>query len=131
MSTGTAVKSELMAQYKALCNDELLAVAAQRDALTVDAQLTLQEELAARHLSPADVEAYAAALQRQEPELSEFDEYVERFAGCTRIQLLRIAAEPHTLTPDMRAALVGELEHRQIAVPDALREDAKLASNQS
>ena len=130
MESGTAVKSELAAQYKQLCNDELLAMAAQQSTLTVDAQLALQQELGARNLGQADVDAYLAALQPKESEVSDFDEYAERFRHCSPQELQRVAAEPLTLTPEMRQALIAELERRGLPVAPELRGDATLASDQ-
>ena len=126
----TAVKSQLSAQYKHLCDDELLAVAAQQDTLTVDAQLALQVELAARNLCASDVAAFATALAAREPDTTEFDEYASRFRHCSREELLRIASEPLTLTPELRRALVAELEQRAIPFSANLRGDATLGSHQ-
>ena len=116
MSTA-AVKATFASQYKHLCDDELLAIAAQRSTLTVDANLALATEMALRSLTPADVDAYVASLDQQEPDISEYDEYVERFSHCSEAELRHIASEPLTLTPDMRSALVHEFHERHLQLP--------------
>lgn len=119
MSTA-AVKADFASQYKHLCDDELLAVAAQRSNLTFDANLALEAEMADRRLTQADLDAYVSSLAQPEQETSEFDEYVERFSHCSENELRRVAAEPLTLTAEMRAALVHEFQERRLALPAAL-----------
>ena len=119
MSTA-AVKPDFASQYKQLCDDELLAIAAQRSTLTVDANLALESEMSIRQLTQTEVEAYVAALDQQEPETSEYDEYVARFSHCSEDELRHIAAEPLTLTPDMRSALEHEFAERHLPLPAEL-----------
>lgn len=116
MSTA-AVKSEFSTQYQHLCDDELLVVAAQRATLTPDACLALEAEMAARHLTQSDLDAYVAAAEQQETERAEF---AGRFARCSLAQLRHIVAEPLTLTPEMRSALIEEFQRRQIPLPPEL-----------
>lgn len=119
MSTA-AVKNTFASQYKQLCDEELLAIAAQRSTLTADANLALEAEMATRRLTQADVDAYKASLDQRVPDASDYDEYAERFSHCSESELRHIATEPLTLTPDMRSALVHEFAERHLPLPAEL-----------